>query len=326
VKKLKIEKLPSGSYRVRKQINKKNISLVFDHKPTQVEVMGELSKQARSVPITGSFLSCANSYIDSKSNVLSPSTIKGYRAVIKGLPDDFLSMKLSNITQIEVQKLINDYSVDHSPKTVRNAHGFISAVLGQFIPDMILHTTLPQKIENKTYIPSEDDIKRILDASADNPFYHIAFQLGIMSLRRSEICALQLSDIQGNTLTINKALVENEHKEWVVKETKTTAGTREIFIPDSLVKEIQENGKIYDGYPNTLVRGLHKYQDKLGIPRFRFHDLRHFFATYAHSQGISDANIMATGGWKSDYTMKSVYRHEMKQREAQKQIFNTLLD
>ena len=322
---MKIEKRPSGSYRVRKQIEGKQVSLTFDHKPTQTEVLEELAKLARLTSSKGSFISCANSYIDSESNVLSPSTIRGYKALLKGFPDDFVCKELSKITQIDIQVFINDYSVNHKPKTVRNAHGFISAVLRQYRPNMILSTTLPQKIENRGYIPSEDDIQRILTASADNPFYHIAFQLGIMSLRRSEICALELSDISGNILSVTKALVQDENNQWVVKKTKTSAGTRELFIPDSLVSEIEQNGTIYNGYPNSLNRGLHKYQDKLGIPRFRFHDLRHFFASYAHSQGISDADIMATGGWKSDYTMKTVYRHEMKQKEAQKRIFNTLL-
>lgn len=323
---MKIEKRAENLYRVRQQINGKRFCVHFDHKPSQNEVLKALAAVSGSSQVKGSFSSCAESYIKSKENVISPSTIKGYRAVLNGLPEDFKRMKLSSISQIDVQKLINDYSVTHKPKTVRNAHGFISAVLRQYRPEMVLSTTLPQKIENTAYIPTEDDIRRILDASKDNPFYHIAFQLGVMGLRRSEICALDLSDIQGNTLSITKALVEDENNEWVIKQTKTAASTREIYIPDSLVAEIMENGKIYSGYPNTLVRGLHKYQDRLSIPRFRFHDLRHFFASYAHSQGVSDADIMATGGWKSDFTMKSVYRHEMKQHEAQKQIFKSLLE
>ena len=321
---MKVEELPSGSYRVRKQVDGKKIAIIFDHKPSNAEVIEALAKHARQIPTAGSFLSCANSYIDSKSNVTSPSTIRGYKAILKGLPDSFVCLELSKITQIDIQKMINDYSVEHKPKTVRNAHGFISAVLKQYMPDMLLTTTLPQKIENRGYIPNENDIKRILDESIGSK-YHIPIQLGIMSLRRSEICALQLSDISGNTLSITKALVQDENDKWVVKQTKTAAGTRELYIPDSLVEEIRQNGTIYDGYPNSLNRQLHKYQDKLGIPRFRFHDLRHFFATYAHSQGISDADIMATGGWKSDYTMKSVYRHEMKQKEAQQKIFTSII-
>ena len=322
---MKVEKLPSGSYRIRKQVNKKMLTIIFDHKPSNVEIVQALAEKSKEIPQKGSFQQCAESYLASKDNVVSPSTIKGYISILKALPDDFKRMEITRITQIDIQTVINDYAGAHSPKTTRNVHGFISAVLRQFRPDMNIYTTLPQKRQNERYAPSEDDIKRILDASKDDPFYHIPFQLGIMGLRRSEICALTLDDIDGNTLTINKALVSDKNNNWIVKATKTAAGTRKIYIPDHLAEEIRQNGSIYSGYPNTLLLGLNKYQDKLQIPRFRFHDLRHFFASYAHSQGMSDADIMATGGWKSDYTMKQIYRHEMKANEAQKKVFDHLI-
>ena len=322
---MKIEKLPSGSYRVRKQIEGNRVSLIFDHKPTNNEILRAIAEKSKELPIQGSFEQCANSYIKSKDNVISPSTIRGYTSILNALPDSFKRLDLSKITQIDIQTVINDYSEKHSPKSVRNVHGFISAVLRQFRPDMNIYTTLPQKREYEHYTPSESDIKKILDATKDNPFYHIPFQLGIMGLRRSEVCALTLEDINGNTLTINKAMVKNIKNQWVIKSTKTTAGTREIYIPDSLVSEIEQYGKVFDGEPTTLLFGLNNLQDKLGIPRFRFHDLRVFFCSYSHYKGMSDQNIMSTGGWKSMQTMQKIYRHEMKVKEEQKRIFDDLL-
>jgi len=320
---MKVEKR-NGSYRVQKMIDGRRYSITYDHNPRQAEVMRDLLKLSEEAPIKDSFLSCATSYIKSKSNVLSPSTIKGYNSVLRSIETDFKSKKITDISQQDIQLLINKYSADHTPKTTRNLHGFVSAVLRQFRPNMTIYTTLPQKTENEHYTPSEDDIKKILDATKDNPFYHIPFQLGVMSLRRSEICALTLDDIDGNVLTINKALVLNNDNEWVLKPTKTAAGTRKIYISDSLVKEIRDYGKIFEGNPTSLLYGLNDIQKKLGIPRFRFHDLRHFFASYAHAQGMTDADIMATGGWKSDYTMKQVYRHEMNAEKEQKRIFDGL--
>jgi len=321
---MKIEKRKS-SYRVQKMIDGKRYSITYDHKPTEREVMRDLLKLSDAIPAQGSFLACAKSYISSKDRVISPSTICGYTSILKALPDDFTHMDIARITQIDIQKVINDYAESHTPKTVRNVHGFISAVLRQFRPDMVIYTTLPQKTPNEGYMPSENDIRMILDATSNSPFYHIPFQLGVMGLRRSEVCALTLDDICGNTLTINKALVKDVNNNWVIKPTKTAAGTREIYIPDSLVCEIMEYGKIFDGNPTTLLYGLNKLQDKLGLQRFRFHDLRHFFASYAHSKGMSDADILASGGWKSDYTMKSIYRHEMNAKTAQKQLFDGII-
>ena len=321
---MKVEKI-GNKYRVRKMIDGKKITLTFNHKPTQQEIFSAFAEKDFSA-IRGSFLSCAQSYIDSKSNVLSPSTIKGYTSILKSaIPDDFKQANISDLNQSDIQYLINQYAANHTPKTVRNLHGFVSAVFRQFRPNMMLYTTLPQKRENELYTPSEDDVRRILDACKDNPFYHIPFQLGTMGLRRSEICALTLDDIDGNTLSITKALVKDVNNNWIVKSTKTSAGTRKIYIPDNLVAEIRKYGKIFDGSPTTLLYGLNRFQKELGIHRFRFHDLRVFFCSYSHYKGMSDANIMSTGGWKSMSTMQKVYRREMKVAEEQKKIFDSLL-
>jgi len=307
-------------------VQRKTITLIFDYKPTQAEAMRAISEQIENVPLKNSFYECAVSYIHSKENVISPRTVKGYYSILNScISDDFKKKRIAQITQQDIQFEINRYAEDHNPKTTRNTHAFIASVLRQFRPNMIIHTTLPQTVKSERYTPSEEDIKRILEASKDDHPNHVCFQLGIMSLRRSEIMALTLDDIDGNILTINKAMVQNSNREWVIKQTKTSDSTRKIYIPDSLVKEINDLGYVYNRHPNKMRKALIRYQDKLGIPHFRFHDLRHFFASYAHSQGISDADIMASGGWKSDYVMKSVYRHEMKAQESQKQLFDKLL-
>ena len=324
---MKIEKRGKNSYRVKKMVHGNTYSITYDHKPTDIEVMRDMAEIADSAPVKGSFFSCAHSYIESKSNILSPKTIREYLFYAdNSLPDDFKKKNINQITQQDIQSVINDYSVDHAPKTVRNVHAFISAVLGQFRPSMAIRTTLPQKLQHEPYTPSEDDVRRILEASKDDHTNHIIFKLGCMGLRRSEIAALELSDIEGNTLSITKAKVQNKNLEWVIKSTKTGAGRRRIYISDSLVKEIREQGYVYNRHPGQMLSALNRYQDKLGIPRFRFHDLRHFCATYAHYLGVSEANIMYTLGWESDYTMKRVYRHEMNTMATQKRLFDGLLD
>lgn len=326
----KIEELPSGSFRVRKQVNKKSISIIFDHKPTDAEVIKALAEQTDKIHVKGSFQKCADAYIASRDRIVSPGTIRGYESIIKNLPDDFKKMKVAEITQLDIQNLINDYSVGRSPKTVANAHGLIVPILKMFRPDMVINTVLPQKDsaekEQEIYIPTEEEVKKIIDASIGTR-YHIPFQLGIMGLRRSEVCALTLGDIdrENNLLTINKAYVLGPKNIWYIKKTKTNESTRKIYIPTALIDEIMENGVIYDGYPGKLLSALNRYQDQLGIPRFRLHDMRHFFASYLHDQKVSDAVIQATGGWKSDYTMKRVYRHEMKAQQEQQRVFDSIL-
>ena len=325
---MKIEKLPSGSYRVRKQINGQKITKVFDHKPSQKEITQSLAESIDDIAPRTSFYNCAQGYIKTRSNILSPSTIRGYNSFIETvIPDEFGKKKISDIDQIDIQVLINDYAVEHTPKSVRNLHGFISAVFKLYRPGMVLHTALPQKKPYEPYVPTSDEVKKVVEAS-EGTRYHIPFQLGVLGMRRGEICALTLEDIDGNIVKIDKTLVNDKENDWILKPcAKTEEGNREIFIPDKLRDEIKDAGVIYEGAPKVLLVSLHRYQDKLGIPRFRFHDLRHFYASYAHSMGMSDADIMKSGGWKSDYVMKNVYRHSMRDslEQNQSRIANSLL-
>lgn len=50
---------------------------------------------------------------------------------------------------------------------------------------------------------------------------------------------------------------------------------------------------------------------KIGLPDFRFHDLRHYTASVMHAIGIPDQYIMGRGGWSSDGTLKRIYRNEI---------------
>jgi len=323
---MKIEKLPSGSYRVRQQYKGKRYAMVFDHKPSQAEVSIKISELLTKADVSNdTFGSCAQSYIESKSNVLSPSTIKGYNSLLnKSIPDQFKDKKISELTQVDIQLVINDYAATHSPKTTRNLHCFISSVLGQFRPQMIINTTLPQRVVIEPNLPTLEDINRILEICT--PQFHIALQLAMLGMRRSEICAATIDDLEGNTLHINKAMVTDTNNNWVIKTTKTAAGTRDIYLPDNLVNEIKETGCIYEGYPNSIYDALQNYQDKLGIEHFSLHALRHFYASYCHSKGMTDADIMASGGWKSEYTMKNIYRQSIKKNkeEMQKKIADGL--
>lgn len=316
---MKIEKLPSGSYRVRKMYKGKTYTLIFEWKPTQKEVMlkmAEKLKNAQGIHQSMTFKSAAEKYIEAKRNVLSPSTIRGYSGMIRQISNSLLDMSVYDVTALDVQKEINRYSKDHSPKSTHNLHGFISAILGMFFPEIKLTTTLPQKIKNEPYIPSDEDVRKIIELSKGTLF-EIPIALACYGMRRSEICALTIEDIDGDIVHINKAMVQDEKREWVVKTTKTTASTRDIIIPTQIADMIREQGYVYKGHPGKISDYLYRTQDRLGIPRFSIHKLRHYFASKMSALNVPEADILKMGGWSSDHVMKSVYRHSMMDKEEQ---------
>lgn len=319
---MKIEKLPSGSYRIRKMFKGKTYTVITDYKPTQKEAIKLLADKLDKVQDKYerlTFQAAGSEYIESKRNVLSPSTVRGYSNIMKMLSPKFLNENVHDIAAMDIQTEINRISKNKSPKTARNYHGFISAVLSIYCPNLNIHTTLPQKIKNEPYIPSDDDVRKILE-HAKNGRYEIPIILACYGMRRSEICALTTDDIEGDVIHINKALVENDKKEWVVKTTKTTESLRDIVIPLEIANRIRAQGYVYKGSPGAITQYLSRTQNALGIPHFPLHKLRHYFASKMSAMNIPEADIMRFGGWETDYVMKGVYRHAMqdKNREMQR--------
>lgn len=308
-----LEKLPSGSYRYKKMIDGKLIRVTFDHKPTENEITLALVKNVKDIPVTSksvkkSFAMCCESYISAKSQVLSPSTIKAYRSIINAISSDLLSMPIDDISQLTVQQEVNRYAADHTPKTTNNFASFIITVIAMFRPDTVIRVSLPQKIKKEPYIPTDDDVKAILNALKDTE-YEVPILLACFGMRRSEIIALTLEDIEGDIVHITKALVENEKKQWVLSTTKTYESTRDITIPQYLIDKIKEKGYIYNGHPGNITKHLALVEKELGIQHFTLHKLRHYFVTKLSESGVPEADILRLGGYSSDRVMKTVYRH-----------------
>lgn len=322
-----IEKLPSGSYRIKQMYKGKRYSITVDHKPTQKEATILMAERMQDIVSgkTAALSKCIDDYIDSKHNVLSPSTIKGYVAVTRNSPQWLLDMNVYDITQYDIQRAVNEYSTNHSPKSVRNFHALMISAIKMFRPNILFNTTLPQKEVRETTVPEHDDIIRLLDAMRNHDYYPCVV-LGCLGLRRSEIQALEPSDFGSDRVLINKARVLNEFNKTVVKATKTTSSTRYVYVPSNIIQIIKDRGYVYKGNHNTLVNVMHRYQDKIGMPRCRFHDLRHFYVSYAHSIGMSDAAIMQAGGWKTDNIMKNVYRHSMNDKEEQERVARSMFN
>lgn len=308
-----------NSYRIEQMYKGKRYRVSVDHKPTKEEAIKLLANimGKETIPLKSSLSAACDSYIAAKDNVLSPSTVAGYRSIIRRLPQDLLNKPITQISSRDIQVFVNKYSVGRTPKSVLNVSNFVMTVLA-FHGIKLDSPKLPQKVKKEVYTPTEEDIQKILD-KAKGTKYEVPLTLAAFGMRRSEIISVTSDKLNGTTLTIDTATVQNEKYEWVEKTTKTTASTRTIVIPQRIADIIKEQGKAYTGSAETLNNVLHRYQDALKIPRFPLHKMRHFFASYLHQKGYSDAQIQAMGGWSTDNVMKSVYRHAMELDSAKNQ-------
>lgn len=323
---MNITKLPSGSYRIRHMVDGKTYSVTVKEKPSKTEAMKLITAKINK-PIMSSNMTvemACKAYIDAKANVLSPTTYKEYVGTAKRLPDSFKSMKIINVTSLDVQKVVNDYAARLSPKTVANYANFIFSVLKAQEID-IKFPKLPQRVKSTPYIPSVEDIQKVFKVIKGSE-HEIAIILCCYGLRRSEVCALTLDDLDGNKLTINKAKVKDVNNQWVIKTTKTVDSTRTIIIPDELADRIREKGYIYKYIPGSICRALERAEKQAGVPTFPLHKLRHFFASYLFEKGYNSKQIQEMGGWRTDNVMRVVYLHAMNMDLAKRQMAYHIFD
>lgn len=330
---MKIEKLPSGSYRIRKQIHGKKYTVVTQNKPTKHEaeiLIAQLLDKGSSDSVEGSqtsFDKYADEFIKQlKEKGKSPATIRGYESINRNIPEEFSKLNYFKITSEMIQDEVDRYAEKHSPKSTSNYYGFIRSVMTYKRPKMSFTIKLPSPEKKTEYEPSTKDIQRILEETK-NTEYEIVLQLCALGLRRGEAIAITSADLSDDdVLTIDKDIVIDENNRKVIKETPKTADSyRRILIPHELAEKIRKQGYAYNGYPNSISRYLHTVQDKLGIPRFRLHMMRHFCAAYLHQAGFTDQQIMSYGGWSnSSDVMQRVYRYNLDPEESQKAIASKL--
>ena len=323
---MKIEKRPSGSYRVRKQINGKNIQLTFDHMPTENEILLAMGEHLDGTPVPKDILifsNAAKQYVEQKWNVLSPKTRKEYLETPNRLSEEFTLKNIYEITDSDVQLEINRLAERRSPKTVENYHSFIRSVLKMFRKNYHYNATRPQVEIVEPYIPDDKEVIKLLNyMKEERPDYYLCMVLGAYGLRREEIMAITSDDLDGNTLSINKAKVQNEKKEWVIKVTKTPKSRRKIELPHDIADMIREKGVAFDRYPSGINKVITTACKRLGINHITLHKLRHYFASKLISEKVDIMTIASLGGWSSPDMIYKRYGHAMeeKKRDALKHI------
>ena len=323
---MNIEQLPSGSYRIRQMYKGKLYLVTVPYKPTQKEALKLLADKMEDSPPpkvdkSPTFDTYCTKFIESKEKNCSPATIRSYLTMQKGLSDDFKSMRLLDITSLDVQHELDAYGQNRQPKSVKNMYSLIHSVFALYRPSYKLTIKLPTIVKKAEYEPTTSDIKRIRQAIKGTR-YQAVIELCILGLRRGEAVAVTSDDIdEHNVLTISKDIVQDKNEKYVIKNRpKTEDSIRRIPLSQDLADLIRTQGKAYEGDVHEVNVQLHRVQRALNIPEFRLHMLRHFCAAYLHKQRFTDEQIMAWMGYSSPDIMRSVYRYNLDPHESMSQI------
>ena len=322
----KAHQLPSGSWRVRvydKQLQKYvsfTSQLPGKAGKAEAELMAReyqlgVRQKIENGKTVGEYI---DEYIQLKENILSPSTLDGYRRTKNNNLAELCSVYLKNLTANDIQAHINKLALTKSPKTIRNAHGLLVSVLNVYAPDLRINTTLPKQQKKIKQLPTvQDVIKAIAGSDIELPCLLAIW----CSLRMSEVRGARRADIKGNILTVQNTIVTVAGEQIEKTSTKTVESTRQIRLPKriiELVNALPEEQEYLTTYTHSMIyKRFIALLDAHNVPRICFHDLRHLNASVMLALGIPDKYAMERGGWSSDHVMKSVYQHTFSaEREA----------
>lgn len=178
------------------------------------------------------------------------------------------------------------------------------------------------------------------EGSTYYPVYHLAVFTG---LRRGELLALRWEDVDldGRTASIRRALTETYDGKLIVQPPKTRTGNRTIALSKEATRLLRrqriqqterrlqlgpawedadliittEDGRAVN--PANLHRHFKKTLKQAGLPRIRFHDLRHTHATLMLQQGEHPKVVSERLGHNNIQITLDTYSHALPNLQAE---------
>lgn len=317
--------LPSGKWRCEVMVDKERISVVDDdpfvaHAKATALKAGVVDKKKRQANMTLTLKEATEEYINNRSAVLSPATVRGYHVILDNRFPDLMKTKVRDIDTEEIQAAVNADSKLVGYKTLKNATALVLAVLSRYRKINIKDITFPQRQKTEHAYLDGDQIVKLIFA-CDGDLAEIPILLGLwLGMRRSEIMGLQWEsiDFEKSTIHVNHSLVFDKDDTPIIKTTmKTETSNRVLDCPQYIMQKLEakqpdpnkRKGTVFHMGINTPYENLERICKREGIPFVGMHGLRHTNASVMLSLGIVDKIAMARGGWSSKETMERIYQH-----------------
>lgn len=317
--------LPSGAFRCQVMVGGKRISVVDSdpevaHAKAVALRAGIIEEQSRRTNMSLSLREAIEEYIASRSEVLSPSTVRGYYVILNNRFPSLMKMAVKNIDEFEIQKAINEDTKKVSYKTLKNAVGLVVSVMSRYKRLNAKTLRFPQKESKEHAYLDGDQIVKLIFA-CDGDYAEIPILLGLwLGMRRSEIMGLQWEsvDFEAGKIHVNHSLVFDKDDNPVLKTTmKTETSNRVLDCPNYILGKLdayqpdkkKRTGTVFKMGINTPYENLERICEREDISFVGIHGLRHTNASVMLSLGIVDKIAMARGGWATKDTMERVYQH-----------------
>lgn len=280
------------------------------------EAAGTLASANRHTMTT--FLAAWLGHIE---NEVKPTTLQSYRYLVEThIVPRIGEVPLQKLTPLHVQGLINAMQQDNlSARTTSYARAVLRRALGMALRwglvgrNVALNVEGPKKESREMSVWTPEQAAHFLDVvRTESAQYYPLFYLAITTgMRRGELLGLRWQDVdwQKQTLNIRQNVVVVNNRN-VIVTPKTAKSRRALFISAEALKVLEqqqqrtiklreqaahwaEHDLVFPssvGTPlgsYTLNRMWWRLQEVAELPRIRFHDLRHTYASLALAKKVA---------------------------------------
>ena len=306
---------------------------------------------AKRIPL---FSKVAEDWLEYKKPNIRQSTWRKYEGYTKNHFEELDNIKINRITTVRIEKFITKRQNQGMNLTTLRK---LIVTLNQIMKYSVRHNYIghnpvsnAERPKGKSEISADSDhdtiqiltpieINKLIDSETDQEFKTL-FQLAIASgAREGELFGLKWTDIDWFNGQIHIQRTFNENA-WYKPKSKTSV--RNIDIGPSTMATLREwkvacppneldlifpNSK---GNPlnhgNMLRRHFYPALKTAELPRVRFHDLRHTYASLLIAQGENIKYIQNQLGHASPVVTLTVYAHLMKStnQRAASRLENTI--
>jgi len=272
-----------------------------------------------------------------------PSTVRQARTHVKAIKAQFGDTRIGDVRPSQVKAWTKTLSETYAPSTVYAIYSRFSQIMGDAVHDNVIprspcsRRTSPRQEKRRATVPTAEQVWALHDAMPAH--LRPAVLLGAYAgLRVAEAAALRPSDIDFMRGYVRPAI------QYPAEPLKTETSRTPIPIPRELVLRLAaavEAGRgetvVTDqfGRPTTpwaIERAVRRVRsDVPGLPDgFRFHDLRHHFASALIDSGLSVKVVQKCMRHATATTTLNVYGHlfpdaDDMARAAVTKVFTTAL-
>ncbi|MEQ8667070.1 MAG: tyrosine-type recombinase/integrase [Rhodospirillales bacterium] len=243
-------------------------------------------------------------YGQEKQRQNANSYVISYKYRLQVFLDRFGDLNVADITPAMIQDYADERIEESKLATVQKELAILKAILNKARREgrLMVTPTFPRlkKLPGRTRWLTPDEEKRLLAASASHLRPLIAFAVDTGG-RRSELLRLDWRqvDLERNTVTFTKTKNGEDRS---IRLTDRARETLQDLSPKDSGPVFTYGGKAFKEFKNSFDSA----REKAGLEDFRFHDLRHTFASRLVQKGIPLYEVMHLTGHK---TLEMVQRY-----------------